>query len=426
VGFRWITLIFITRKLPTMPKPKKRLTAQSVARVRAPKQGRLEIADKVVPGLTLRVTEKGSKSWSLLFRVAGAGGYGPTGRLRRGNLKRLTIGAYPKVDVTQARILARQALELADQGINPAQKKAESVQNEFLRQERTIERVADDFIRLYCRPNLRSWREIQRTLHLHVIPHWGPRPITEITRRDAIALLDELVSAGVPYAAADVLKRTRRLFNWAVDRDELEHSPFDRVRLPIKLASRDRTLSEREIQSVWNSAKNLGWPFGHMYKLLLLSGQRRNEIARMRWDWLRLNQDIPALEIPAEFYKSGRSHVVPIPPIAVQLLESSPGPRSGYVLSTTNGERPISGFSKAKKRIDVSCGFSDWRTHDLRRTVATQLARMGFDQALIDRVLGHATPGVRGIYNQYAYVRERYDALSAWERALMSIMGSSW
>jgi len=408
--------------------PKKRLTVEAVEKIKPPKSGRLELPDAIVPGMSLRVTSKGQKSWAMLYRVAGEGGEGKNGCALRGKLRRLTLGSYPLVDLANARKKARDALEMADRGIDPAEAKRRDVAERRAVQGFTFGSVADEFVRLYCKPNLRSWRAIQRTLDLHVLSRWGDRPISDITRRDAIVLIDEIKAAGIPHAAGDVLKRTRVLFDWACDRYPIEINPFAGLKpkkLGVQSLKRDRVLGIEESKAVWKAAGDLGYPFGPMFMLLMLLGQRRNEIARVRWSWLgTVGNDpiIPTLEIPAEFYKTKRVHIVPLPPLAMEIVEELPRFNGDFMFTTMAGERPVSGFSKAKRRLDESSGVTGWRIHDLRRTVSTQLGALRIDQMVNDAVLGHAIPGVRGIYNRYDFLPEKYVSLCTWARALESII----
>jgi integrase len=326
------------------------------------------------------------------------------------------------LDLLKARELAREAIGMAEMGIDPREEKRTEVAKRRHARARTVTTLARDFVRLYCKPNLRTWREIERTLNLHIIPVWGDLPASDITRRDAIEILEELVAAGMPFAAGDVLKRARKMFNWAVDREELDHSPFDRVKLPAKLPSRDRTLDFPETAAIWKASDSLGWPFGAFFRVLLLTGQRRNEIANLQWRWLRLDGEIPLIEVPAAFYKSGTAHVVPLSPPLMEIVKHLPRFAGEFVFSTTDGQRSISGFSKAKERLDQLAGVHGWRVHDIRRTVATELGRLRVSQTIIDRVLGHSLGGVQGRYNQYAYLVEKYEALSTWARAVEAIV----
>ena len=405
--------------------PRLRLTTAAVDRIKPPKQGRAEYRDDVLPGLSFRVSSQGSKAWSLHYRVAGEGGQTPNGRLLKGRLRRMTLGTHPIMDLKRAREAARGALTLAEEGRDPVEARAADIAERHQARANTISKLANDFIRLYAKPNTRNWRKVQRTLELHVLPRWGHRPVESITRRDVIGLLDEIVAEGKPQAASEVLKRVRRMYSWAINRDIVEFSPCDHVKAPVKSVARDRTLTSAEVVAIWRAAEALGPAYAAFFRLLILTGSRRTEIAAMRWSWLDFDGDEPLLEIPTAHFKSNRPHVIPLSGMAVGIIEALPRPHGGdYVLGlATNGRRPFSNFSQGKRKLDEHSGVSGWVVHDIRRTVASEMARLGVDQLVIDRVLGHAMPGVRGVYQRYSYLPEKRRALETWADHIAQSIG---
>lgn len=157
----------------------------------------------------------------------------------------------------------------------------------------------------------------------------------------------------------------------------------------------------------------MGYPFGPMVRLLILTAQRRAEVANLERGWLLPEQQ--AFEVPASQYKTDRPQVVPLSPPALAIIEALPNwNRGDFLLSTTAGKRPVSGFSKAKARIDRLSKVEGWTLHDLRRSAATHMARLGVQQEHIERVLGHAIEGVAGTYNRYSYIDEKRRALDLW------------
>lgn len=159
----------------------------------------------------------------------------------------------------------------------------------------------------------------------------------------------------------------------------------------------------------------MGYPYGAMIRLLILTAQRRSEIACARWSWILDGQD--ALEVPSAYYKTNRTHVVPLSKPAFDILAGLPRWNGGdCLLSTRGGTIPINGFSKYKTEIDELCGVEGWTVHDLRRSGATHMARLGVPQEHIERVLGHAIEGVAGTYNRYSYLDEKRAALERWGR----------
>lgn len=409
--------------------PRKALTEQGVERLRPPKSNRAEINDKTVPGLVFRVTPRGVKSWSVLYRIAGAGGMNGKGRLLKGQQRRLTLGQFPIIGLADARDRARKALKLAEQGKDPAKQRHAEIMEQREQAANTVGRVVDEFIEKYAKKNTRKWRQTKRTFEIHVLARWGDRPLGDIRRRDVIRLLDEIVAEGKPQAAAEVLKHTRKLYNWAIERDLVELNPFDRVKPPVPAVGRERELAPDEISVVWQAAEELGYPFGTLMQLLLLTGQRRTEVANMRWAWLSLEGETPQIEMPGAFYKSGRAHVVPLSTMALEIVQSLPRFKAGdYVLSTTHGRRPISGISRAKARLDKKVAQGDtsvepWQLHDLRRTVVSGMAELEISYEIRERVVGHALPGLDRTYNKYDYLKPKYRALEAWAGRIRDILG---
>jgi integrase len=387
---------------------KSRLTEVAVKRLAHDPKKRLEIHDELAPGLMLRVTEAGRKSWSVLYRVAGQG---PDGS--RGALRRMTLGPYPLLDLRSAREQARSVVEAADHGRDPARQRQEEAQS---RQSRTVKAVVERFIALYAKPNTKKWRETAYLLERHVVSRWGESVIDDIRRADAHELLDHLVAEGKVALAREVRKHMTRLFNWSVDRGILAASPLAGMERPeIAYQPRERVLSMEELKAIWEAAGQMGYPFGPLFRLLLLTGQRKSEIATARRRWML--QELHALEIPASSYKTGRSHAVPLSEPALRIVKDIPRWNvNDYLFSTTAGAKPVSGFSKAKARIDRLSKVTGWTIHDIRRSVATHMARLGVPQEHIERVLGHVIEGVAGTYNRYSYLDEKRVALELWGR----------
>jgi integrase len=387
---------------------KSRLTEIGVKRLAADPTKRLEIHDELAPGLMLRVTESGNKSWSVLYRVAGQG---PGGA--RGALRRMTLGGYPLLDLRTAREQARSVIDAADNGRDPARQRHHEAQS---RQAQTVSAVSERFIALYAKPNTKKWREAQALLKRYVLPYWGESVIHDIRRADAHELLDRLVADGRVAMAREVRKHLTRLFNWSADRGIVTASPLAGMERPeIAYRPRERVLSMEELRAISEGAEQMGYPFGPLFRLLILTGQRRSEIALARRRWLL--QDLRTLEIPAASYKTGRPHAVPLTESSLHVLTSLPRWNAGdYFFSTTAGLKPVSGFSTAKVRLDRLSEVQNWTIHDLRRSVATHMARLGVPQEHIERVLGHVIEGVAGTYNRYSYLDEKRAALELWGR----------
>lgn len=382
--------------MPTM-----KLTQLAVDRIGKPTGGRIEYFDSQLPGFGLRVTEAGHKSWVVMYRVGG--------KLRRFTID--TLAKLPKVD--DARREASAIMQRAARGEDPAaEKKAErNARPEPARDPDTVRMIAALFVERYCRPNNRSWAETERTLRNHVVSRWGDRELANIARRDILDLLDDLVDRGNPIAANRVLAAVRKMFAWAVERDIIAASPVQKVKAPGKETERERVLTDDELIRIWRAAEAMGGNAGGFVRMLALTGQRRDEVATMRWRDVDIEQAVWTL--PREATKGDRSHQVPLAPLAVEILQSLP--RLGDFIFTTAGDRPISGYSKIKVRTDKLVGINqDWRFHDLRRTCGTGMARLGIAVSTISRVLNHKEGGVTKIYNRYSYLDEKRHALEVW------------
>jgi|APTNR8051073442_1049403.scaffolds.fasta_scaffold02340_5 integrase len=382
---------------------------------------RKEIPDTYTRGLYLIVQPSGAKSWAVRYRVDGR----PV---------KDTIGAYPAWSLAEARGEADRRLKIAGKGADPRAARKDERRADQERRDRTFAAIATDFIERYAKPRNRHWRETHSTLERHCVPHWGDRPIDEIRRRDIADRLDEIVLSGEPYAARHVLAAVRRLFNWAVERELIDASPCDGIKAPIRVAKRERVLSDDEVKVVWNAAEASGYPFGAFVRLLLLTGCRRNEIATLRWSDIDDGQAV--VTIPGERYKTGRPHVVPLSGLAQEIIAAVPKVEGcPYLFSTRRARKavegdekkerpyvPLSGFSKMKRDFDRLTGGIDFDLHDLRRTVRTGLSRLRIADHVAERVLGHVQGGVAAHYDHWAYADEKREALEAWARHVESLI----
>ena len=374
-----------------------KLTTVGIRRLRPPAHGRADYADAVLPGLHFRVTAKGHKSWSLMYRI-------------NGKQRRLTLGSYPMLDLVQARDAAREALQAIAYGKDPIElRRARATGRGY-----TFEDTAREFVERYAKPRTTTGQVIASILDRLVIPRWGSRPIDGITRSDVIDLLDAVADEGG--SANRAHRAIRRVFNWACERGVLDASPAAFVKAPVRETPRDRVLADSELVAVWAACEELGYPMGAFVKMLLVTAQRRSEVSTMQWADLDL--DAAVWTLPAERVKSGRSHQVPLSPLALDILNGLPRFNGPYVFTTTSGERSVSAFSKAKLRLNEFAGVADWWLHDLRRTAASGMAKLGTPVNVLSKVLNHVSAGAHGgvtaIYNRYAYEDEKRQALEAW------------
>jgi integrase len=443
------------------------LTPVAVKAARAGPERR-EIPDAGCRGLYLVIQSAGSKSWAFRYRF-------------NGRPKKLTIGPVylgtdeieqPALDqpntLAGARKLAGEAALQVARGIDPAKHKKREKKQAQLRAEHselldrdTVEAVARLFIEKYAKPNTRpaSWLQTARLIGLkpdpeddsklvctdsggEVLSQWGDRTVHEITRRDVHDLLDRIVSRGSPVTANRVLAAIRKMFAWAASRDIVPVSPCVGVAPPTAETSRDRVLSDAELRLIWRGADAIGWPFGPMVQTLILTLQRRDEVAGMFRRELRLQDRLWV--IPRERVKNGQEHEVPLSPAAWALLDSLPKVgRAGLVFSVT-GNTQVSGFSRAKERLDAEIlklqksdairrgeggtavePIPHWTLHDLRRTGATGMARLGINLPVIEKILNHTSGsfrGVAGVYNRHTFADEKRRAMDAWSSFVQTIV----
>jgi integrase len=268
-------------------------------------------------------------------------------------------------------------------------------------------------------------------------PLWGHRPITDISAGEVRAVVKRVADEGKIYQADNLFGYGRRLFNWAIDQQVygLEASPCDRLKprsIVGERAPRTRILTDREIRAFWNAAGQLGYPYGPVYRLLLLTGQRRSEVGDARWSEFDLEARL--WRIPASRMKAGATHLVPICADALELLNGLPRFEGDHIFTTTGGVKPVNGFDTAKERVDAfmlaelrrtdrKATLPDFVIHDVRRTVRTGLSAIpGISDLVRELVIGHAKPGLHKVYDQHAYVDEKRAALAAWEARLRSIV----
>ncbi len=400
------------------PSPKHKLTKRIVDTLAPGPKDRL-IWDAELPGFGLKITPSGHKVFLVQYRH-------PPGR--QGRDRRYTIGPYSEaLTPDQARKVAVEVKGKVAAGQDPFAQR-EEIQSAAVAAAKqvqharanSLEAVAEVFIARYAKPRLRSWQEYDRMLRQHVLPTLGARPIAEIRRSEVVSLLDHLEAKCSASLADHVLAVLRKLFNWHAARDDSFSSPLVRgmARTSTTARARDRVLADNEIRAVWGAVENTPYPIGPFVVMLLLSAQRRDEVAQMRWS--EINGDVWTM--PKERYKTGRANAVPLTPTMRTILEAIP--RTADYVFTTTGRTPISGFSNAKEALDRRSGVTGWRFHDLRRTARSLMSRAGVPSDNAERVLGHAIPGIAGVYDRHNYLEEKRQALLALEAEIRRIIGS--
>ena len=352
------------------------------------------------PACTWWSQPSGARGWACRYR-----------RASDGKPRKLTVGSWPLIPLAEAREKARAALRTAAEGGDPAGDKRRRRETE---DSRAFQAVLERFITRGCGQH-RTQAETRRMLTREVLPYWRGRTVDSLTRADVTDVLYRITDRGSLVQANRVFGRLRRLFRWASETGAIEASPMASLRRPAVELERERVLSDDELRAVWRACDAIGWPFGRAMQLLILTAQRRDEVALAEWSEIDL--DGAMWTIPGCRMKNGEAHVVPLAPAAIDMLQSAPKFAGCSYVLTARPPKPIAGFSKAKARIDALSGVTGWKFHDLRRTAATGMARLGVAPHVADRVLGHKQGTIRGvakIYNRHAYLDERREALCRW------------
>lgn len=383
--------------------------------------------DEDLRGFGLKLTPAGTRTYVVQFRAGG----------RAAKTQRLTIGQHGPFTPASAREQAAIVLRLVAMGQDPrVTEPGEKVEGQAVRDRDAsllFEAYAAHFLLKY---GAREWRprtyaSAHSNLKRWVIPVLGAQPITTINKRDLAAVFDALPSTS-PALPRNIYALLRKLFSWALERGDIEANPFDQMRAPKAVKARDRVLNDEELRWVALFAGDLRPPFDTFVRMLICTGQRRDEIAAMKWS--EINQKARTWTIPKERAKNGHVHTVPLNRIAMKELSALGGakrwPRSGFVLTTT-GLTSISGYSKAKTRLDLLIaakrgeGLPAWRFHDIRRTFATNMQKLGVrfevTEALLNHV-GRSRSGVAAVYQQHEWKDEKREAMQKWSQRLMKIV----
>ena len=310
---------------------------------------RYDVMDTDVPGFGVRVSEIGQKTFILIARYPGSP-----------NPTRRALGEYPALSLQKARERARDWREQIQKGLDPKAEEDRLRRTELRKQQTTFASVAEDYIERHVKGQ-RKAKDTEREIRKELIEHWDSRPVASITREDMVGLIESIARRPAPYTAHIVMGHARSLFNWAINRGTygLETSPCDRVKPSTLIGAkqpRQRVLSDAELAALWNGSETLGYPFGPLYKLLLLTGARKNEMAGARWREIDLKKKL--WTVPPERFKSNASHLVPLSDSAVAIIEALPRFTKGdHLFTTTYGEKPISGFSKGKAAPRQADGY---------------------------------------------------------------------
>jgi integrase len=378
--------------------PRIRLTKSTIDALPSPASD-VVYWDAGCPGFGVKVTPKGRKVFIVLYRTGGAGS----------KLRKYTIGPYGRVTLHQARVAAQKVFSAKLDGRDPAAEKRQA-------KRRVVADRVEDLLETFITQRLsqnRSGGEIARLLRREVGKPWAGKSIHTISKRDVVEVVSAIEQRGAPVAANKTLKSIKTFLRWCVGRAILDQSPAEGVPLPAKEVARDRVLDDKELGRIIPAARKMGGPYGGIVELLALTGQRREEVARLTWEELDLAQRV--WTIPKSRSKNAKSHVVHLSDQSVAVLKRAD--RQGALVFSPLGAKPFRNFGRAKRLLDQRSGVTGWRLHDLRRTCVSGMARLGVAPHVADKILNHQSgtiSGVAAIYQRHEFLAERRAALDLW------------
>ena len=381
--------------------------------------------DARLPGFGLYVGAT-KKTWFVEYRD----GHGRGSRVRR-----FTFAEHGKPapdggtwTAEKARREAMRLLGAIKAGGDPLAER-EAHKAERRRRKPTVAEIATEWLERDQADN-RDLPEVRRIVTRYILPELGHLPIEEVRKADVLRLVEGIADRA-PVMANRTLARLRRLLRWAMARELIEHDPTAGLEPPGREKSRDRVLEDGELATVWKAAVRTGFPYGCILRLLILTGCRRDEIGALRWSEVRdLDGPEPRIELASERTKTGEPRIVPLSDPAVAALRDCPRFTGPHVFGLA-GRGPFKGWSRAKRHLDALAAeiagrpLDPWRVHDLRRTTATGLQRLGVRLEVTEAVLGHVAGsrrGIVGVYQRHRYEPEKRRALDAWARHLAAIL----
>jgi integrase len=390
-----------------------KLTAQFCKALKAPELGQRDYWDLIRPGLGLRVSQGGKRAWTVIYKT-------------NGRMRRFTLGSFPTLSLADARQSAASALREVHLGNDPATAKREA------RAAETFGELAALYLERHAKVEKRSWPEDERIIDRELLPAWKFRKAGETRRADVIALLDGIVERGAPVMANRVKALVSKIFNFAIRRGIVEANPAHGVGSPGGAEhQRDRVLSEEEIRKVWKALESESPKTRAIFRMALLTAQRRSEITGMQW--AELDLDSGWWTIPAERAKNGLAHRVPLSPEAVRILETVKRSIKRKKKTGAKDEplvfrggrigRPLANLQKPMRRIKEASGV-DFRLHDLRRTAASLMTGIGISRLIVSKVLNHVERGITAVYDRHSYDAEKRAALLKWEQHLTAILNA--
>jgi integrase len=370
--------------------PKKKLSDAVVRNIKPPNpekgQRQMVYIDTIQRGLALLLVASygGSKTFRVMI-------------YRNGKPRTVKLGAYPELTVKGAREKARAYFE------NPERFNAQAQVGSF-------KDVAENWFERHVKEKeLRSQAEIRRQLEKYVYPRWKDRKFLEIRRREVNDLLDQIADRHGRAQADAVLATIRQIMGWHQSRDEDYTNPIVKGMRRNQSTARDRILNDEEIRALWQACTEVNGTYAALVKVALLTAQRRSKLKTMRWDDLKSGEWI----IREDHRGKGTAEKLKLPPMVVEIIDQQPRTAGNPYVFSGRDESAFNSFSQRKDELDEKLGhFEPWVFHDLRRTARSLMSRAGVRPDISERVLGHAIPGIAGVYDRHSYDSEKADALN--------------
>ena len=381
---------------------KKKLTIRLIEEAQ-PSSKDVIVWDSELTGFGLKVTPKGKKTFFLQYRTLDHIARKPT------------IGAYPSMKPEKAREIARDMAVEVRKGGDP------SLTRQVKRASRgdgTVEQLFEDYLAFKEKQGRRSTRQIKQVFKYNVLPVLGKRKVEEVTRTDVTKLLDNIAERSISVAGG-TRRQLSAFYNWAIPRlPDGTSNPVTNAGRPPAVKRRERFLSDKELKLLWAVLEKEKEPWRTALRLMILTGQRVNEVLLADWDEFDLARKL--WTIPAERAKNGKTHLVPLSAAALRLIAALPT-RSGRLFPKGTGLT-----SRAAKRISIAMGDTPkWRWHDLRRTMATGMQRLGVLRDVTEAILNHISgtqAGIVGVYQRHDWGVEKRDALNRWAKDVERIV----
>ncbi len=366
-------------------------------------------------GFGIRVSTSGIKSWVCMYRIDG-------------KAKRITFGNYPKMSVAEAHAAFGKALADLDKGIDPGATMVNS--NKENRLASTVEELAKEYLEKWAKPRKRSWEEDERMLIKDVIPYLGKRKAKDINRRDIVVLLDKILERGSPIATNRTLAVTRRMFNFAVERDIISATPCYGFKAPTKENRRDRVLSSDEIHYFWQGLNDASMSelSRLALKFQLVTAQRKGEIVSSEWEEFDLVSSW--WTIPAHKAKNNSLHRVPLSELALELLQQikTESGNSRWLFPAPNSDKHVTPESidhAIRRSMGAFKNIKHFTPHDLRRTAASHMTASGISRLVVSKLLNHVENSVTAIYDRHGYDKEKKQAIEIWGEKLRDIVSKN-